>query len=121
MKGNAVDGTKVAFDSGKLLFVDEVVELGVELSDLGGGGGHVHGLLASPQHHLSCIQPQTMSQTACLPHSTAAHLQQKNKLTRKKFIFCLLCILKQHTKIEVLEVTFFPAVNKSLHLQGVRD
>ena len=48
MKGQTVDGSKVTLDTAKLLLENEVEESSVELADLGGGGGHRHGLLSSP-------------------------------------------------------------------------
>lgn len=47
-----VDGSEMSLDPAELLLKDHGEEPCVELSDLGGGHGDVHGLLSSAQHHV---------------------------------------------------------------------
>ena len=49
---NRVDRAKVTLHPPKLLLEDQVEEAGVELADLGGGGGDVHGVLSAAQDDL---------------------------------------------------------------------
>lgn len=56
MESERVDGTEMALDAGELFFENQMVEAGIELANLGRGGGYLPGLLTTSKHHLETVR-----------------------------------------------------------------